>query len=140
MVALPCSRERSWPPLTLVIGDVGSTVLGCYTLATGSVARTGMPHYICHDLSNPVPIMVLVRLAIDRRCLGLKLGSALLREAMLCTFRVSEKAGVRALFVHAIDDKAIAFLRGTAFRCSRRRRASRCCDLRRSKAANGIKI
>jgi hypothetical protein len=53
--------------------------------------------------------MVLGRLAIDRRCQGLKLGGALLREAMLRTLRVSEQAGVRALVVHAIDDEAVAF-------------------------------
>ena len=53
--------------------------------------------------------MVLGRLAVDRRCQGLKFGIALLREAMLRTLRVSEQAGVRALIVHAIDDEAMAF-------------------------------
>lgn len=94
---------------TFVLCDDGNIVLAYYTLATGSVARTEMPRRIRHDLPNPVPVMVLGRLAIDRRCQGLKLGAALLREAMLRTLRVSEQAGVRALVVHAIDDEAIAF-------------------------------
>lgn len=94
---------------TFVVCDDGATVVGYYTLATGSVARTEVPRRIRHNLPNPVPIMVLGRLAIDRRCQGLKLGSALLREAMLRTLRVSEQAGVRALIVHAIDDEAVAF-------------------------------
>lgn len=94
---------------TFVLCDNGNTVLAYYTLATGSVARTEMPRRIRHDLPNPVPVMLLGRLAIDRRCQGRKFGAALLREAMLRTLRVSEQAGVRALVVHAIDDEAIAF-------------------------------
>lgn len=94
---------------TFVVCDDGATVVGYYTLATGSVARTEVPRRIRHNLPNPVPIMVLGRLAVDKRCQGLKLGSALLREAMLRTLRVSEQAGVRALVVHAIDDEAVAF-------------------------------
>ena len=100
---------------TFVVCDDGNTVLAYYTLATGSVARTEMPRRIRHDLPNPVPIMVLGRLAVDNRCRGLKLGSALLREAMLRTLRVSEQAGVRALVVHAIDDEAVTFYKRYAF-------------------------
>ncbi len=94
---------------TFVVCDAADTVHAYYTLATGSVARTEIPRRIRHDLPNPVPVMVLGRLAVDRRCQGLKLGAALLREAMLRTLRVSAQAGVRALVVHAIDDEAIAF-------------------------------
>lgn len=94
---------------TFVVCDDGDTVVGYYTLATGSVARTEVPRRIRHNLPNPVPIMVLGRLAVDKRYQGLKLGSALLREAMLRTLRVSEQAGVRALVVHEIDDEAVAF-------------------------------
>ena len=94
---------------TFVVCDDGDNVLAYYTLATGSLARTEVPRRIRHDLPNPAPVMVLGRLAVDRRCQGLKLGLALLREAMLRTLRVSEQAGVRALIVHAIDDDAMAF-------------------------------
>jgi GNAT superfamily N-acetyltransferase len=94
---------------TFVVCDDARNVMAYYTLATGSVARTQLPRRIRHDVPNPVPVMVLGRLAVDRRCQGLQLGAALLREAMLRTLRVSAQAGVRALLVHAIDDQALAF-------------------------------
>lgn len=53
--------------------------------------------------------MVLARLAVDRRYQGRKLGADLLRDAILRTLAVSEQAGVRALLVHAKNDRARRF-------------------------------
>ena len=60
-----------------------------------------------HGLPNPTPVMVLGRLAVDRAHSGRGIASALLKEAMIRTLRVSHEAGIRALVVHAIDDEAI---------------------------------
>lgn len=84
-------------------------VVGYYTLATGGVALTEIRRKNRHNLPNPVPIMVLGRLAVDRRHGGNGIGRALLREAMERTLDISRSAGVRMLMVHAIDDDAVAF-------------------------------
>ena len=94
---------------TFVVVDDHGAVWAYYTLATGNVTRTEVPRKLRHGLPNPVPVMVLARLAVDRRHAGKGLGPALLREAMTRTLKVSNNAGVRALIVHAIDDDAVGF-------------------------------
>jgi len=50
--------------------------------------------------------MILARLAVDRPEQGLGLGRALLKDALLRTANAAEIAGIRALVVHAKDEKA----------------------------------
>lgn len=84
-------------------------VVGYYTLATGGVTRSEMPRKIRQDLPNPVPVMMLGRLAVDERHQKKGIGPAMLREAVQRTLDISQAAGVRALMVHAIDDEAVTF-------------------------------
>ncbi len=102
-------RNEGTASRTFVAADDGMNVLAYYTLATGSVILSEVPRKLRQGLPNPVPVMILGRLAVDRRMSGKRLGPALLKEAMVRTLRVSEDAGVRALIVHAIDDAAIEF-------------------------------
>ncbi|KFB69030.1 MAG: hypothetical protein CAPSK01_001221 [Candidatus Accumulibacter vicinus] len=62
--------------------------------------------------------MVLARLAVDRRAQGIKLGAALLQDAVNRAVVVSQNAGVRALLVHAIHDQARQFYEHYGFRAS----------------------
>ena len=90
-------------------GPEAGEVIAYYALATGSVLISELPRRLRHDLPNPAPVMVLGRLAVDRRHGGLGLGRALLREANRRTMEVSRTAGVRALIVHPIDNEAATF-------------------------------
>jgi GNAT superfamily N-acetyltransferase len=90
-------------------GPQAGDVIGYYTLATGGVTRSEMPRQIRQDLPNPVPVMMLGRLAVDERHQKKDIGPAMLREAMQRTLEISQSAGVRALMVHAIDDEAVTF-------------------------------
>jgi GNAT superfamily N-acetyltransferase len=58
---------------------------------------------------HPVPIVLLARLAVDRRWQNQGVGNALLKDAMLRTSQAADIAGVRALAVHAKDDAARRF-------------------------------
>jgi predicted N-acetyltransferase YhbS len=90
-------------------GPQAGDVVGYYTLATGGVTRSAMPRKLRHDLPNPVPVMMLGRLAVDEHHQKKGIGPAMLREAMQRTLEISRSAGVRALMVHAIDDDAVTF-------------------------------
>jgi GNAT superfamily N-acetyltransferase len=90
-------------------GPDAGRVIAYYALATGSVTREEVPKKIRQGLPNPVPTMVLARLAVDQQHKGKGLGPALLRDAMLRVLEISRSAGVRALLVHAIDDDAAGF-------------------------------
>lgn len=95
--------------VTAQAGEDAGSVVAYYTLANGSVTREEVPKKIRQGLPNPVPIMVLGRLAVDKRHAGNGIGPALLREAMQRTWQASQVAGIRALVVHAIDDDAVGF-------------------------------
>ncbi|WP_369403333.1 GNAT family N-acetyltransferase [Serpentinimonas barnesii] len=57
-------------------------------------------------MPDPVPVMVLARLAVDHRAQGIKLGAAMLQDAFDRAVSVAHNAGVRALLVHALHDRA----------------------------------
>jgi GNAT superfamily N-acetyltransferase len=69
-------------------------------------------------MPDPVPVMVLARLAVDRRAQGIKLGASLLQDAVNRAVVVSHNAGVRALLVHALNDRAKAFYEHYGFQSS----------------------
>lgn len=87
----------------------GRRVVGYYALATGAVDRAAAPGRVRRNMPNPVPVMVIGRLAVDAAFQGRGLGSALLRDAVLRTLRAAEIAGVRAILVHAISENAKRF-------------------------------
>ncbi len=92
------------------VGLVGETVVGYHTLAVGHVTREEAPERLSKGLArHPVPIMLLARLAVDRRWQGQGVGKALLRDAMLRTLQAADIAGIRALIVHAKDETARAY-------------------------------
>ena len=62
--------------------------------------------------------MVLARLAVDLRAQGIKLGASLLQDAVNRAVMVAENAGVRALLVHALNDKAKEFYEHYGFQSS----------------------
>ena len=59
--------------------------------------------------------MLLARLAVDRSCQGQGLGKALIKDALLRTAAAAEIAGIRALLVHAKDDKARVWYKALEF-------------------------
>jgi GNAT superfamily N-acetyltransferase len=53
--------------------------------------------------------MVLARLAVDQRLQGQQVGGALLKDALQRAVSVAQNIGVRALLVHALNDRARQF-------------------------------
>lgn len=90
-------------------GTAANQVLGYYALAAGAVSHAESSRAVRRNMPDPIPVIVLGRLAIDRFCHGQGLGSALLKDAILRTLNVAENAGIRALLVHALHDKAREF-------------------------------
>jgi GNAT superfamily N-acetyltransferase len=85
----------------------GRKVVGYYTLAAGAVTLGAMP--------DPVPVMVLGRLAVDRTFHGRGVGSGILRDAVLRIVEAGEIAGIRAILVHAISADAKRFYEKRGF-------------------------
>lgn len=86
-----------------------SAVVGYYALSTIAIVHDAVPGKVRRNMPDPVPGILLGRLAVDIKLAGLGLGGALLRDAILRTVQAADSIGVRALFVHALHDEAAAF-------------------------------
>ena len=91
-----------------VIAENGR-VIAYYALSTASAARIALPGSLRRNAPDPVSVLRLGQLAVDRLHRGKGLGSALLRDACLRTLAVLRHAGFRALATHPIDDDAVRF-------------------------------
>ena len=94
---------------TFVVADAEDRAVGYYSLAAGAVSRNLATGGVRRNMPDPVPVLVLARLAVERNAQGMQLGAALLQDAVNRAVSVSQNAGVRALLVHALDDKAKQF-------------------------------
>jgi GNAT superfamily N-acetyltransferase len=96
----------------------GKRVVGYYALANGAVSNEHAPGRVRRNMPDPVPVMVIGRLAADRSVQRRGLGRALLRDAVLRTLQASKIAGIRAILVHAISDDARRFYERCGFAAS----------------------
>jgi GNAT superfamily N-acetyltransferase len=87
----------------------GRDVVGYYALAAGAVDHVSAPGRVKRNMPNPLPVMTIGRLAIDARFQKRGIGPALLRDAVLRTVQAAEIAGIRAILVHAISERARRF-------------------------------
>jgi GNAT superfamily N-acetyltransferase len=103
---------------TFVVADKEGRVYGFYALAAGAVSHLEATGAVRRNMPDPVPVMVLGRLAVDMKAQGMKLGGAMLQDAVNRAVTVSQNTGVRALLVHALHDRARHFYEHYGFQVS----------------------
>ena len=80
---------------TFVICPEGTArVVGYYSLATGSVSHVDLSRSLRQNMPDPVPVVLLGRLAVD---------------AVMRVSNLADQVGIKAIMVHAIDERAKAF-------------------------------
>lgn len=87
----------------------GDEIVGYYALAAGAVLHEKVPGSTRCNMPDPIPVVVLGRLAVHSEWTGQGIGSGLLKDAVLRTVALAEQMGIRALFCHAIDEEAKQF-------------------------------
>ena len=112
------ANQASGASRTFVVQDDSGRVWGYYALAAGAVAHAAATSLVRRNMPDPVPVMVLGRLAVDRGAQGQQLGAALLQDAVQRAVAVSANAGVRALLVHALHERATRFYAHYGFQAS----------------------
>jgi predicted N-acetyltransferase YhbS len=111
-------NQASGASRTFVVADASGRVTGCYALAAGAVAHETATSAVRRNMPDPVPVLVLGRLAVDRQVQGTHLGAALLQDAVKRATTVAADAGVRALLVHALSEPAKRFYERYGFQSS----------------------
>jgi len=112
------SNQMSGASRTFVVADQAHRVFGYYAMAAGAVSHPMATSSVRRNMPDPVPVMVLARLAIDTQAQGMQLGASLLQDAVNRAVAVSQNAGVRALLVHAIHERAKQFYEHYGFQVS----------------------
>ena len=93
-------------------------VVGFYALAAPAVERRSAPGKVRRNMPEPVPVILLSRLAVDLTEQGTGLGAHLLRDAITRSVAAADLIGVRAMLVHAVHDQARAFYSHFGFESS----------------------
>lgn len=101
-------NQASGASRTVVLCD-GDEVVAYYALAASAVAVDAAPGRFKRNMPDPIPVVVLARLAIGRTRQGQGLGRALFQDAARRAIHAAEAVGIRGLLVHAISDQARAF-------------------------------
>jgi GNAT superfamily N-acetyltransferase len=111
------SERRDAARTFVSISDAGD-VYGYYTLVAGQIDHEEASPPVRKGLSRhfPVPVVILARLAVDRRRQGQAVGPRLLANALERVCRAAEDVAVRAVVVHAVDDRAARFYARFGFR------------------------
>lgn len=119
MAEAPCARQlSSGASRTFVATDPQVRVRGYRAMAAGAVSHQLATSRVRCNMPDPVPVMVLARLAVDQRAQGIHLRASLLQDAVGRAHAVSQHAGVRALLVHALNDRARQFYEHYGFQAS----------------------
>jgi GNAT superfamily N-acetyltransferase len=93
----------------------GHTVIGYYSLSAGAITRQDAPKSMQRNMPDTLPIVLLGRLAIDKKHQNKGLGKALLRDAMLRVVNASTSVGVFAILLHALSEQAKRFYLSCGF-------------------------
>lgn len=92
------------------LGLADEQIAGFYTLVVSEVSFEDAPERLRKGLArHPIPLMLLARMGVSTAFQGRGVGSGLLKDAMLRTLAAADIAGIRALAIHAKDDKARSF-------------------------------
>ncbi|MFC1603055.1 GNAT family N-acetyltransferase [Pseudomonadota bacterium] len=93
----------------------GNSVIGYYSLAVGAVTREEASGKVRRNMPEPIPVMVLSRLAVNTQWQGKDIGVGMLKDAIMRTLIVAEQAGIRAILVHALSEEAKRFYLHSGF-------------------------
>lgn len=104
----PRANQVSCASRTYVVCE-GKRVVGYYTLASGAISQASVPGRFRRNMPDPIPVVVLARLAVDRGHQGHGLGRAMFRDAARRVSQAADTIGIRGIVVHAISEDARRF-------------------------------
>ena len=93
---------------TFVVCD-DELLAGYYALASSAIVAAETSGRFRRNMPDPIPVVVLARLAVARLYQHHGLGRALFQDAVRRVLYAAETIGIRGLLVHAISEEARAF-------------------------------
>ena len=103
------ANQQSGATRTFVVCNGHAAVMAYVALASGAVAVASAPGRFRRNMPDPIPVVVLARLAVCRTVQGRGIARALLADAFERVLQASTQIGVRGIVVHAASDQARSF-------------------------------
>lgn len=94
---------------TWVIADADGVVVAYASVAMTGIDHSAAPKKLAKRAPDPVPALLLGRLAVDRRYTNLGIGTALTAHVLATAVELNEKAACRAVVVTALNAGARAW-------------------------------
>jgi GNAT superfamily N-acetyltransferase len=91
---------------TWVIADAQDVVVAYASISMTGIDRSAAPEIVAKGAPDPVPALLLGRLAVDRRYAGLGIGTTLAAHVLATAVELNEKAACRAVVVTALNSNA----------------------------------
>jgi GNAT superfamily N-acetyltransferase len=108
-------NQASGASRTYVVCDA-SRVLAYYCLASGALSsEQSSSSRFSRNMPNPIPVVILGRLAVDRSLHGKGIGRGLVRDACLRVLQAADILGIRGIVVHALSLEAKSFYKKMGF-------------------------
>jgi predicted N-acetyltransferase YhbS len=110
--------QASGSAKTFVVAD-NERVVGYYSLTVGQIDSLTAPERIRKGMGqDPIPVVILARLAVDLDYQGQGIGIGMLQDASRRTMLIADQAGIRAMLTHPIDEDAAKFYTRFGFMAS----------------------
>ena len=91
---------------TWVIATANDLVVAYASVAMTAIDRSAAPDVVAKGAPDPVPALLLGRLAVDHRYANLGIGAALTAHVLATAVELNEKAACRAVVVTALNANA----------------------------------
>lgn len=114
LVRRALKNQASGASRTFVLCD-GNRVLGYYALASGALAVNEASGRFRRNMPDPIPVVILARLAVDQSLQGQGMGRALVRDAAKRVIQAADVIGIRGMLIHAISTEAQRFYASLGF-------------------------
>ncbi|CAN7604091.1 GNAT family N-acetyltransferase [Pseudoduganella sp. LjRoot289] len=96
----------------------GPQVAAYYSLSSYAVGSDSAPGAFRRNMPDPIPVVLLGRLAVDQKFQGRGIARALLRDAGQRVCQAAHTIGIRGLLVHAVNEEAKSFYQRVGFEVS----------------------
>ena len=91
-------------------------VVGYYAIANGSLLHVDAPGSLRRNAPDPIPALILARLAVDKSEVRRGIGPGMLRDAMKRAVLVADISGMKTLLVHALDEQRVTYYEKHGFK------------------------
>jgi ribosomal protein S18 acetylase RimI-like enzyme len=113
------SQRRGQARVYVVTDSITEKVVGYYAIAMGSVQREQAFSALRRNSPDPIPMVILSRLAVDENYHSKNIGVGLLKDCLLRSMYAMDAIGGAGILVHAIGERAQSFYKKFGFQESK---------------------